>query len=371
MKFTIATKELKSGLDTVMGAVSLRSTLPTLAGVLFTCEPENKYVTLRATNLVYGVTALADAEIEDGGSVVVPAKTLKDMVDAIGADEIEFALNAKTMTVKVLADSMTANLKGLDAADFPEPHEIQGDVVFAFETEPLMNALRQAFLSAEVKGDRPVIHGVCFDIRNKHLTLMGGDGFRASVVGMGEVKAKKDAQFIIPFDSIKPLLDCAKNAEGGVTVALNSKSAEFLWAGLTFQTQLVDEAQYPNLAQVVSAWGTDVSVSVDRKELDAALKQAMVFSRSGLGAVAFGVKDKMLTVTSLDSQDGDYRNEMLCGGDKEISFALAGRYVAEWLGATKGDDVVIETDASAKAVHLRDGNPDFRYTVMALDRGEK
>ncbi|MCX6039646.1 MAG: hypothetical protein NTV69_00705 [Caldilinea sp.] len=117
MRVSCLQENLAKGLAIVGRAVSARSTMPVLANILL--EASDNQLRLAATNLEIGVTCWIGAKVEDVGSITVPARLLTDFVNSLPPERIELELVVRTQTLHLHCTSFEANLKGIDAANFP------------------------------------------------------------------------------------------------------------------------------------------------------------------------------------------------------------------------------------------------------------
>jgi DNA polymerase-3 subunit beta len=78
MKLSIARGALLDSLSVVTKALSARTTLPILSGILMTATKDG--ITLQATDLEISIRDSVAANVEGEGSVVVPGRLLTDVV---------------------------------------------------------------------------------------------------------------------------------------------------------------------------------------------------------------------------------------------------------------------------------------------------
>jgi DNA polymerase-3 subunit beta len=117
MKLTCLQENLAKGLGIVGKAVSTRSTLPVLANVLLATD--NSRLKLAATNLELAITCWIGSRIEEEGAITVPARTLVDMVNVFSSEQVDMDLNLRTNTLGLTCGRSEANIKGIDASEFP------------------------------------------------------------------------------------------------------------------------------------------------------------------------------------------------------------------------------------------------------------
>ncbi|MGI0134149.1 MAG: hypothetical protein ACREBW_04240, partial [Candidatus Micrarchaeaceae archaeon] len=117
VKVTCKQQDLNRGLSAVSHAVSGRSTLPILANILLATD--HGRLKLSATNLEIGITCWVDAEISEEGTTTVPAKLITDFVNSLPQGAIEMIVPADSHTMSVKGLRSNANIKGMDASEFP------------------------------------------------------------------------------------------------------------------------------------------------------------------------------------------------------------------------------------------------------------
>ena len=117
MKVSVSQQQLTHGLSMVARAVSARSTLPVLNNVLVASDEGR--LRLSATNLELTISAWIGAQIEEEGAVTVPCRTFSDLVNALPNDTVQLNLNNRTQTLNVRCGASVADIKGIDAQEFP------------------------------------------------------------------------------------------------------------------------------------------------------------------------------------------------------------------------------------------------------------
>src|ERR671936_681800 len=117
MKLSCLQENLKRGLAIVSHAVAGKSTLPVLSNILIATDEGR--LKLAATNLEVGITCWIGAKIEEQGAITVPAKLLADVVGGLPNDKINLALDARTQTLILVCARFEANIKGIEADEFP------------------------------------------------------------------------------------------------------------------------------------------------------------------------------------------------------------------------------------------------------------
>lgn len=161
-------ENLAKGLSIVGRAVSSRSTLPVLGNILL--EAKDNELRLAATNLEIGVNCWIGAKVEDEGSITVPARLLTDFVNNLPPERVDLELAVRTQTLHVRCARYDANMKGIDAADFPiiptagasdddQESALEGTRI-ELETVGLRKMIDQVTFAASSDESRPILTGV-------------------------------------------------------------------------------------------------------------------------------------------------------------------------------------------------------------------
>ena len=87
MKFTCNQQTLAKALNTVSKAVSNRTTIPILKGIMIKATEEGKLI-LTASDLEISIKKEIDANVEEPGSFVVMAKLFSDIIRKLPNEDI-------------------------------------------------------------------------------------------------------------------------------------------------------------------------------------------------------------------------------------------------------------------------------------------
>src|SRR5450759_1851538 len=119
VKFTCKQQDLSRGLSTVSHAVSNRSTLPILANILLATDRDHDRLKLSATNLEIGINCWVDAQIHEEGSTTIPAKLFTDFVNSLSQTTVDITVPEDSNKMNIKSEDSSANIKGMDASEFP------------------------------------------------------------------------------------------------------------------------------------------------------------------------------------------------------------------------------------------------------------
>ena len=99
MKLSCIQSNLRKGLATVSRAVATRSTIPETQNVLIATD--NGRLRLTATNLEIAITTWIGAQIEEEGSVTIPARMLSDFINSLPDKKVDIETVANPIGLKI------------------------------------------------------------------------------------------------------------------------------------------------------------------------------------------------------------------------------------------------------------------------------
>ena len=117
MKFTCEKALLQSAIVTASRAVSPKSTIPALEGLLLEAEDSGN-VFITGYNQETGIRSAVQADVQESGSMVLPARLFGEIVRKMPDDVVLFSSNGYMVNVKCGLSEF--NILGTDPEEFPE-----------------------------------------------------------------------------------------------------------------------------------------------------------------------------------------------------------------------------------------------------------
>lgn len=400
MRVSCLQENLAKGLSIVGRAVSTRSTLPVLANILI--EAKDNELRLAATNLEIGVNCWIGAKIEDEGAITVPARLLAEFVNNLPPEQIEMDLQVRTQTLHMRCARYEANMKGVDAAEFPiiptagagkeieESAEILEGTRTELDPTILRKMINQVVFAASSDESRPTLTGVEVSFTPDRLSMAATDGYRLSVrsVAVEQPNVKETMTVIIPSRSLSELARISSDVDEQhpvqVIVTESRNQAIFqIWGksdarGSFHRVELVSQlidARFPDYHAIVPKSHT-TRTTVDTAALLNASRVAYLFARDNANIIRLAVLPgngdsvSKMRLTATSSEMGDNENEIdaMVEGD-ELEIAFNARYLIDVLGQIDEPQVVLETTQSTRPGTIRPvgmGEDEFLHVIMPM-----
>src|SRR6478735_4840909 len=116
VKITVSKDELVGALGIVARAVSTRTSVQILSGILL--EAQGVELRLAATDMELSLRANVAAQLEGDGAIVLPGKTFADIARLLPSDEVTIEHKAAESVVHVTSGSASYTLHTYNEEDF-------------------------------------------------------------------------------------------------------------------------------------------------------------------------------------------------------------------------------------------------------------
>jgi DNA polymerase-3 subunit beta len=374
MKLSCLQENLKRGLAVVGHAVAGKSTLPVLSNILLATDEGR--LKLAATNLEVGITAWIGAKIEEEGAVTVPAKLLSDVVGGLPNDKINLALDARTQTMNLTCARFEANIKGIEADEFPViPTIADRQPTASFPPDLLRETVDQVAFAAATDDTRPVLAGVLMRLKGKTATFAAADGFRLAVrtVELPE-PVVEPLDVIVPARALLELARIVGDVEGGVEVTVTPSGGQILFhtESMDLVSRLID-GKFPDFERIIPGQYATRTV-LDTQEFAKAVKLASYFATASANIVKLTMESGgdlgpgKLVISSNAAEVGSNQGAldgMIHGEGGQI--ALNVKFLAEALNAIKTPQIALETQtAQNPGVFKPVGADGYIHIVMPM-----
>ena len=215
MKLICDTQKLSEICSNVQRAVSTKSSIPAIEGILLNAE-ENQ-LNLTGYDLEVGVSTNMEAKVEEAGSIVLNARILCDILRSLPAETVRIESDER-LVCRIKSGDAEFSLIGIYAAEYPELPSVESGFPIVIGGELLKDMIRKTIF-ATAENDVKVVHtGVRFEIRDKKIRLVAVDGFRLAIRNEEIDYEGEEKVFVAPK---KTLNEVVKLITGEETVSMN------------------------------------------------------------------------------------------------------------------------------------------------------
>ncbi|WP_027340495.1 DNA polymerase III subunit beta [Halonatronum saccharophilum] len=363
MKVEVNQKDFYQAINIVRKAVSTKTTLPILSGILL--KTEGQRLRLVGTDLEMGIEAFVEAEIIEEGEVVLPAIYFANIIKELPNEKVDLEISKDNNTAFIKCGYSKFNINGSPADEFPSLPKVKSGKSFKIKEGRLKEIFGQVEFAISKDESKPFLNGGLLLFEEDKIKLVATDTYRLAYRedSIEELDIEGDA--IVPSNTISEIAKLLNDSEDLVEVVLTENQILFNFAGITMVSRLI-EGQFPNYKQVIPK-NSKTKVEVDRMELLRATKRAALLARQDADIIKINLKEDRLVITANAPEVGQAYEEVsisLLGQETEIAFNA--NYLVDCLKAMKDETVNVELSGSLAPGVIKRDSDDYVYVIMPV-----
>ena len=363
MKVSAERQAFLGPLQSVIGVVERRQTMPVLANVLVVAKGDAIWIT--ATDLEVELVAQASVEVQQPGEVTLPGRKLLDIIRALpdGA-KVTISLEGEKATVRSGKSRFT--LATLPASEFPTVEDIKAQQTLTLSQAALKRLLEKTHFSMAQQDVRYYLNGMLLESDGKTLKTVATDGHRLAYCESSMDSAGSGVQqVIVPRKGVLELQRLL-TGEDSVELVIGTNHVRAQVGPIRFTSKLID-GRFPEYGRVIPLNPTRM-VGADREILRAALQRAAILSNEKYRGIRLSLKPGVLTLQSHNPEQEEAEEELdvtYSGEEMEIGFNV--NYLLDALAALDGATIEIGlTDSNNSCLLTSSSLPEAKYVVMPM-----
>ena len=214
MKFTVEKRLLNEAVTNLQRAVSSKTSIPALEGILIRSE-ENRLI-LTAYDLEIGMQTELPAIISAPGAIILTAKLFAEIVRRSPDEDITIDVDDRN-TATITSGVSCFTIIGMDSAEFPELPKITDADTIKMPQELLKSMIRQTLFAVADSTAKPIHQGSLFKIESGNLDVVSVDGYRLAL-RREAINYANNTEFVVPGKTLSEVLKLLKDSEGEVEI---------------------------------------------------------------------------------------------------------------------------------------------------------
>jgi len=317
MKFKCNRDDFMSAISIAQRAVSTRTTLPILSGILISAL--DGMVCMTATDLEMGIECRFTCDVEDPGNTVVSARLLGEIIRKLPERDVEFYVG-ETNKITVKSGKSVFNLLGMDPHDFPPFPEVREHDIAVLPADLLKNMIRKTGYAVSLDQIKRVLTGEYLKIKPDELEMVALDGYRIAMCRARTHGSEEEREFIIPGRTMNELAKMIGGPEETINISTCENEIMFEFGSVRVVSRLI-AGSYINYMNFIPN-KFQLEVDIDALAFRDALERAFLMAKEGNNLIKITVTDKIIITSNSDI--GDVYEELPVlecrGSDLEIAF---------------------------------------------------
>lgn len=365
MKITTTKEKILNAILMAERVTGKKESLPILSCILIDASKE---IILKATNLEAGIEIRVAGEVEEKGTVAVPAGILSQTIRSISGDKVSFSLEDGNLLVS--SRGTKTLIKAVPHEEFPAlPHD-GGKGAISIARERLIQGIQAVSYAASPSMIRPELGSIYLSMKDGALTCVATDSFRLAEKNITETGSKASGELLIPLKHALELVHILERIDDEKVSLVNDESQLVVeGGGARFVSRIVD-ATFPNYREIIPKSFTS-EATVLKSDFAEMLRKGRVFSGNDMHVgLHIYPKKKIFTATARSADVGEMSDTIdaaISGEDLDINFHIG--YLSDCLTTIESDSLVLGFSGLGRPLVVRGvSDSNFTYLVMPLNR---
>ena len=347
----------------VQRAVSTRTTIPTLEGILLKAEKNNLY--LYGYDLELGITTHINAKILEEGKIVLNAKLFSEIIRKLPNENVQLIVE-KDLTVIITCGNSKFSITGLDGDEYPTLPDINSNTSMKLPSNILKSMIKQTIFSVSTDTIKPIYTGTLFEVTSNEIKLISVDGCRLAMrCEPISANLDDDYSFVVPSKALNEVLKILTD-DTTVTVLLDSKYVIFEVDSYRFISRLLQGDFLDYNSSIPTTCSTELTIST--KSLISSIERVSLIITEKLKTPVRAIFSRSTLKLSCSTSVGmatDELNIETYGDPVETGFN--DKYFLEALKNAETDEVKIQLNGSLSPIKIvpKDGNS-FLFLVLPV-----
>lgn len=363
MKIIFNRNSVSAAVAPLMCAVSSKSTLPSIEGILIEAKSPDICV-LTTYDLEKGVKITIEAKVIEEGSYIINAQKFNQTLRVMEGEEITLTVDSK-LTATIVSGRSSHRMSALNGEDFPNIPELISDRSFIIGQSVLKKMLSKVDFAMGINDQRAVLNGTYLKISENEAMVVSCDSFKLAKCSKKTETVNKNTNgseqveysLIIPVKAVNELSKLLDDDDEALTqIFVTRKHIVLLIGELTFFTRLI-EGEYIDYDRIIVK-NHKIKVKLDKRELLSSLERAALVTEEKIaGSVRSHVKLEVaadvLKISAVSSAGSTYDELFIEHEGEDINIAFNNRYLMESIKACESEKIMLSLSSPLTSMNIQ------------------
>ena len=361
MKFTCEKNQLVSAISVASRTVAQKSAISGLEGILVRAGVK---VMLTGYNLETGITVSVDADIQETGAYVMPARLFFDIVRKLPDDTVSIQVD-ESFKVSIKGGISSFTITALSADDYPELPDVDSEKGIRVPQNELKAMISGTIFAVSENQARPIHTGVLFEVDNDSITSVAVDGYRLALRRyLPEESLERTLKFVAPAAALIEVEKILGDTDDPATFYPGSKHILFTIGDATLVCRIL-EGEFLDWRRVLPQNNPVKLVGNVSRLTDSIERVGLVISEKLKSPVRCKFGDNAAELRTVSTIGEAYDVCPIAGDGKDLEIGFNCKYLLDALRAVPDSECTLEMINGLSPIVLNptEGN---RYSYMVL-----
>ena len=368
MKFICSRDRLVESISIVQKAVSTRSTLPILDGILIEAV-SGEGVKLTGYDLETGIESSLESDVTESGAFVVNSRLIGEIVRKLPDQQVVIESNS-SLQISIESGSSVFSIKGMSAESYPKIPTVLDAEKISISQNLLKDMIRQTIFAVSTDESRPTLNGCFFRCDGFAIEMVAIDGFRLAlrkqVVGEGLPSMK----FIIPGKALHEVGRILTGKDTEVVIYSSLNHILFDTGSVRIVSRLI-QGEYMNYQAILPKTSNTTMLVAPASMLNAIERASLIIlSEDRRCPVQLSMPDDETLVINASTEVGTLHEEIpVTISGERIDIDFNPRYFIDALRVIDKEEIsIIFNGSNGPCILKPTEGEDFSYLVLPLRR---
>lgn len=368
-------------LNTVIGIVERRSTMPILANILI--KKTGNRVEFTTTDLEVEITTTADIGVgEESALVTVSARKFLEVLRTLPSGGM-VDITLEDAKLQIVCGRSRFSLHTMPGEDFPQVDQPESwqqpdsaeaiPDTFVLPQKTLKRLFNMVSFAMAKQDIRYYLNGILLVVEPDSVRAVATDGHRlAHLAEAIETPLTEERQLILPAKTVIELQRLLDESDEPVSISLNKgakhSQIRFAFGDVVLVSKLI-EGRFPDYKRVIP---TDYErhLTISREELQSNLQRSRILvANDRLHGIKLSFNDNQLKIFATNQEQEEAINSLAIDYSYEpLEIGFNVNYLLDALSVIKDEDIIVSLkpiSGSSVIINLK-SDDNFKYVVMPL-----
>ena len=363
MKFTCTQIALVKAINIVSRAVSVRTTIPILKGILMNVKDGR--LTLSASDLDLSIETSIDVQAVEEGSAVVSAKLFGDIIRKLPNSLVSVESSDNKININCIGSDFS--IVSFPAEEFPVIGAVNSKDFIDVKKEDISDLIKKTVFSASIDEKKGILTGCLLNFEEDFIEMVALDGFRMAVARKN-IKTGVAKRIVVPARILSEINKILADDEGSdsISLVIEDKKIEILTEDTRVVARLL-EGDFIKYKEIIPS-SHRIKVIVGREDILSSIERASLLAKEGKNnLVKLSISSGSVDISSR-SEEGKVNEHVgaeVTGEDLVIGFNS--KYLLDVLKAVGDDEIKFELVNSVSSCLVKpvDGN-EYTYLILPV-----
>jgi DNA polymerase-3 subunit beta len=357
-------EDLLNGVNTVLKAVSTRTTLSILQCILLDAHDEE--FKMIGNDLELGIESSLKSTVIEPGSIAIDARIFSEIVKKLPNSDVHIKVDDHQL-MTIICEKSEFNIPGQPGNEFIQLPQITKNKPLLISQNVLKEMIHQTIFSIAIEEIRPILTGELFEIKDNYLNIVSVDGYRVSIRQKELDQSFDNISVVIPGKTLSEIQKIlGNNVDTEVAIYFTDKHILFEMNSSIIVSRLL-EGDFPKYDQIFSS-DYETLIKVDRKMMLQSIERAALIAReSKKSPIKFQISGSTLAISS-NTDLGKVHEEIdIKREGKDLEIAFNPRYLIDALKVIENEEIQLTFTSSLNPCIIKDPVEEkYKYLILPI-----